>query len=132
MLLDTLFHIVVQFFRISKDLVAKNAGLRRFHVLRVGLCIAFGIELLRQCLHLAGIDVIVLRLLYGGELIDDVEHGCRTTIDIADVGKEEVAHEATAHDLFRADLARDEHHLLGIELLHLAVLVLTDDGEEVE
>ena len=77
--------------------------------------------------------VLLVGLLLGGrELFEHAAHGSRSGKDVADVLEQEIAHEAAPDDLFRLDRARDRQHLRRIELDHLAIVVLGDDGKEIQ
>ena len=131
--LNGLTHKVVNILsRVSINLLAEEAVLHGLHPAGIGLWLSVGPDAVAEFLHVAGVDLALLRCLGGRELVDDVDDGGRTTIDIGDIVEEEVAHESRAHHFLGAYLARDEHHGLGVERHHLAVLILTDDGEEVE
>ena len=50
----------------------------------------------------------------------------------ADVLEQEVGHESVIHDFLRMDVPRDGEDAFGIQLDHLAIVVLSDDREEVQ
>ena len=87
---------------------------------------------MRQLFHIIGINAVLLRFFYSIKLIDNADYTCWTPIDIGDISEEEVTHKATSHHLLRAYSSRNEHHLFGIQCLHLALLILSYHGEEVE
>ena len=68
----------------------------------------------------------------GRQLFQDVPHKTRSTEDSADIGEEEVRHEAVAHDLRAFQLARDRQHLGCVQLYHAAFFILAQHGEEVQ
>ena len=83
-------------------------------------------------LDLSLLGVLRLALLVGVEALDDLHDLCRRAEDARDVLEQEVAHEATLDYLAGVDVPRHVEHLLGIELDHLALIVLAVDGEEVQ
>ena len=130
---DGLTHEVVQLLSgLLIDFLAEERLLQRPHAVGVGLRLTVVVGLTRQLLHVVGTQRIVFRRLHRRNLVEDIDDGLRTAIHIADVGEEEIAHETGAHHFLRPYLPRNEHHLLGIEGHHLALVVLADDGEEVE
>ena len=83
-------------------------------------------------LDLVLLGVLRFTLLVGIETLDDLNDLCRSAEDARDVLEQEVAHEAALDHFAGVDAPRHAEHLLGIELDHLALIVLAVDGEEVQ
>ena len=71
-------------------------------------------------------------LLYWFKLIDDVNNNLWNMEDIADVLKEEIRHEATAHNFLWVNFSWYGQNFLSIKKNHLSRFVLTDNGEEIQ
>ena len=126
---DTLFHVFCDHFI---DLIAEQ--ILRFAdddlVRHFRLTVRIDVDLVHIVERLT--VALAALLLRGNQFFHNIPHDARRAEDIADILKEEIGHKAAAHDFLALEFAGDGEHLRCIQLHHLALVVLAENGEEVQ